>query len=163
MRNANSITVSASTNLVTRRSLSARPNVVADPTPAAMKVLPYAPGPAEARARIACARVRARRAGRGRHRRRLRIGRATAVRFADEGAVVAIVDRDAGAARAVAAEIDGHAYELDVRDGDRVAAAFAEIADQLGGLHVLVNNAGPRRPPAAAHARREAVAPARST
>jgi NAD(P)-dependent dehydrogenase (short-subunit alcohol dehydrogenase family) len=70
------------------------------------------------------------------------IGRATAIAFADEGAVVAVVDRDGDAARAVAAEVDGHAYELDVRDGDRVGAVFAEVAERLGGLHVLVNNAG---------------------
>jgi NAD(P)-dependent dehydrogenase (short-subunit alcohol dehydrogenase family) len=70
------------------------------------------------------------------------IGKATAVAFANEGAVVAIIDRDAGAGRAVADEIDGHAFDVDVRDGDRVAATFAEIADRLGGLHVLVNNAG---------------------
>jgi NAD(P)-dependent dehydrogenase (short-subunit alcohol dehydrogenase family) len=70
------------------------------------------------------------------------IGRATATAFADEGAVVAVVDRDADAARQVAAEVDGHAYALDVRDGEALGAAFAEIADRLGGLHVLVNNAG---------------------
>ncbi|MGH8979388.1 MAG: SDR family NAD(P)-dependent oxidoreductase, partial [Acidimicrobiia bacterium] len=70
------------------------------------------------------------------------IGRATAIAFADEGAVVAVVDRDGDAARAVAAEVDGHAYELDVRDGDRVGAVFAEVAERLGGLHVHVNNAG---------------------
>jgi NAD(P)-dependent dehydrogenase (short-subunit alcohol dehydrogenase family) len=70
------------------------------------------------------------------------IGRATAIAFADEGAVVAVVDRDTSSAHAVAAEIDGHAYPLDVRDGDGVTSAFGDIADHLGGLHVLVNNAG---------------------
>jgi NAD(P)-dependent dehydrogenase (short-subunit alcohol dehydrogenase family) len=70
------------------------------------------------------------------------IGRATATAFADEGAVVAIVDRDEAAAQAVAAEVDGHAYPLDVRDGDAVDSAFADIAERLGGLHVLANNAG---------------------
>jgi NAD(P)-dependent dehydrogenase (short-subunit alcohol dehydrogenase family) len=70
------------------------------------------------------------------------IGRATAIAFADEGAVVAVVDRDGAAARAVANEVEGHAYEVDVRDGERVAAVFAEVAERLGGLHVLVNNAG---------------------
>jgi NAD(P)-dependent dehydrogenase (short-subunit alcohol dehydrogenase family) len=70
------------------------------------------------------------------------IGRATAIAFADEGAVVAVVDRDEPSAQALAAEIDGHAYALDVRDGDRVAAAFSDIADRLGGLDVLANNAG---------------------
>jgi NAD(P)-dependent dehydrogenase (short-subunit alcohol dehydrogenase family) len=70
------------------------------------------------------------------------IGRATAITFANEGAVVAIVDRDADAASAVAQEIEGHAYELDVRDGERVGTLFEEIAERLGGLDVLVNNAG---------------------
>ena len=70
------------------------------------------------------------------------IGKATAVAFANEGAVVAIIDRDGDAAKAVAAELDGHAFAIDVRDGERLGAAFTELAEKLGGLHVLVNNAG---------------------
>jgi NAD(P)-dependent dehydrogenase (short-subunit alcohol dehydrogenase family) len=70
------------------------------------------------------------------------IGRATAIAFANNGAVVAIVDRDAAAAEAVAKDLDGYAYAIDVRDGDALTAAFTELADRLGGLHVLANNAG---------------------
>ena len=44
------------------------------------------------------------------------IGAATAHRFAAEGATVAIFDRDAEGTIRVAAEVDGHAYALDVRD-----------------------------------------------
>jgi NAD(P)-dependent dehydrogenase (short-subunit alcohol dehydrogenase family) len=70
------------------------------------------------------------------------IGKATAIAFANEGAVVAIVDRDAAGARAVAEEIDGHPYDIDVRDGAGLTSAFGDVADRLGGLDVLVNNAG---------------------
>ena len=70
------------------------------------------------------------------------IGRATALRFAAEGAVVGVLDRDGDAAKAVAAEVDGHAYAVDVRDGDAVHAALNDFAATGGGLDVLVNNAG---------------------
>jgi NAD(P)-dependent dehydrogenase (short-subunit alcohol dehydrogenase family) len=70
------------------------------------------------------------------------IGAATARRFAAEGATVAVLDRDAGTATAVAAEIDGHAYALDVRDGDEVAEVIDRVAQTVGRVDILVNNAG---------------------
>jgi NAD(P)-dependent dehydrogenase (short-subunit alcohol dehydrogenase family) len=70
------------------------------------------------------------------------IGRATAFRFAAEGAVVGVLDRDAETAKAVASEVDGHAYVVDVRDGDAVDTAVNEFAGAAGRLDVLVNNAG---------------------
>ena len=70
------------------------------------------------------------------------IGRATAVRLANDGAVVAVLDRDAEGARAVATEVGGRAYECDVRDGDAVRAAVDAVVGDLGGLAILVNNAG---------------------
>jgi NAD(P)-dependent dehydrogenase (short-subunit alcohol dehydrogenase family) len=70
------------------------------------------------------------------------IGRATAVRLARDGASVAVLDRDGAGARAVAAEIGGRAYEVDVRDGDAVRAAVDAVVADFGSLAILVNNAG---------------------
>jgi 2-hydroxycyclohexanecarboxyl-CoA dehydrogenase len=66
------------------------------------------------------------------------IGAATAARLAAEGAEVWIGDIDVEGAERVAAEISGHAVELDVTD-----LAAAEAAVQASGpLDILVNNAG---------------------
>ncbi|CAA9482765.1 MAG: 3-oxoacyl-[acyl-carrier protein] reductase [uncultured Solirubrobacterales bacterium] len=70
------------------------------------------------------------------------IGAATCRRLAAEGARVAVTDLDAGSARAVAGELDGAAYELDVRSTASIAAAVAATERELGPLDVLVNNAG---------------------
>jgi NAD(P)-dependent dehydrogenase (short-subunit alcohol dehydrogenase family) len=75
------------------------------------------------------------------------IGRATALLFAAEGARVGIVDRDGDGARAVAAEIGAaggtcHATVADVSRGDEVDRAVAEVVAALGGLDIVVNNAG---------------------
>ncbi|MFF4649273.1 3-oxoacyl-ACP reductase FabG [Streptomyces sp. NPDC001380] len=75
------------------------------------------------------------------------IGAATALRLAEEGAAVAVVDltaeRAQGTADAVAAKGGtARAYGCDVADHEAVAAVFAEVVRDLGGLHVLVNNAG---------------------
>lgn len=75
------------------------------------------------------------------------IGRAAALRFADEGAAVAVVDLDGDAATAVADEIaDAGGLALAVRadisqaaDAERTCAA---TGDAFGGLDVLYNNAG---------------------
>ena len=66
------------------------------------------------------------------------IGAATCRRLAAEGAHVAVTDVNADSARAVAAEISGDAYELDVRSTDSIKAAV----DQVGTIDILVNNAG---------------------
>jgi 2-hydroxycyclohexanecarboxyl-CoA dehydrogenase len=70
------------------------------------------------------------------------IGAATVRRLAAEGARVAVGDLDAAAAHAVAGEIDGFATELDVTDTASVGRAVAAVADALGPVDVLVNNAG---------------------
>ncbi len=70
------------------------------------------------------------------------IGRATAVRFAAEGASVAVFDRDGDAAQRVAEEIDGRAFVVDVRDGEALTAAVAAVIDEAGRIDVLFNNAG---------------------
>ncbi len=71
------------------------------------------------------------------------IGRATVDRLARQGARVAIGDRDAELARAVALEI-GHgvvAAALDVAEPASWAAFLDEVAE-IGPIDVLVNNAG---------------------
>jgi NAD(P)-dependent dehydrogenase (short-subunit alcohol dehydrogenase family) len=70
------------------------------------------------------------------------IGAATARRFAAEGAHVAVIDRDPAGAEAVADEIGGQAYALDVRDGGAVEHAVSQIVSVHGRIDVLVNNAG---------------------
>ena len=75
------------------------------------------------------------------------MGRATAHLFADEGAHVAVIDRDADGARRVAQEItstggSAHAWDLDVSDETRIAAVVAGVVDRYGGLDILINNAG---------------------
>jgi 3-oxoacyl-[acyl-carrier protein] reductase len=70
------------------------------------------------------------------------IGAATARLLAAEGASVAVLDLTADRAEPVAAEIGGRAFGCDVSDHGAVAATFAEVAGDLGGPHILVNNAG---------------------
>src|SRR5205085_9366669 len=70
------------------------------------------------------------------------IGASTARRFATEGATVAVFDRDPETAVAIAAAVDGHAYALDVRDGDEVAEVIDRVAQTVGQVDILVNNAG---------------------
>lgn len=74
-------------------------------------------------------------------------GRIAALAFANAGAVVAVTDVDAAKAEAVAAEIAAAggravAFALDVADRAAVGEAVDRAAGELGGLHVLVNNAG---------------------
>jgi NAD(P)-dependent dehydrogenase (short-subunit alcohol dehydrogenase family) len=72
------------------------------------------------------------------------IGRGVAEALVREGMTVAITARDAKAA-AEAATALGHGargYALDVRRPEQVAGVFAAVDRDLGGLDVLVNNAG---------------------
>lgn len=70
------------------------------------------------------------------------IGRATARRMAEEGAVVAVLDVDGDGAEAVATEIGGHAFGVDVTDAGATERAVRAAADAMGGLSVAFNNAG---------------------
>jgi 3-oxoacyl-[acyl-carrier protein] reductase len=75
------------------------------------------------------------------------IGRATARLFADEGARIAVVDRDAEGVARVAEEIEkaggsAAAWELDVQDAARIHQVVGEVVVRFGGLDILVNNAG---------------------
>ena len=70
------------------------------------------------------------------------IGRAIAEAFVAAGARVVVLDRDAEGAAEVAGAIGGTALTCDVADGNALAAAVDEAAAALGGLSLLVNNAG---------------------
>ena len=72
------------------------------------------------------------------------IGAAVARRFLAEGAKVAVWCRNPDNARAIAAELPGLAVvaAVDVADADGVDRAFAESLERLGGLDVLICNAG---------------------
>jgi meso-butanediol dehydrogenase/(S,S)-butanediol dehydrogenase/diacetyl reductase len=75
------------------------------------------------------------------------IGRACASRLAEEGAQVAVADLDQDAASQVAAGLphpDRHhrAIGLDVTDVSSVVQGFADAAERLGGIDVVVNVAG---------------------
>jgi NAD(P)-dependent dehydrogenase (short-subunit alcohol dehydrogenase family) len=70
------------------------------------------------------------------------IGAAICRRLAAGGARVAVLDRDPATASAVAAEIDGVDLVADVADPDATTAAVQSAATRLGGLSILVANAG---------------------
>lgn len=71
------------------------------------------------------------------------IGRVTAETFVANGAKVHLCDLDANALAQVRAALPGVSVsETDVADPAQVDALFAAVSAQLGGLDVLVNNAG---------------------
>jgi NAD(P)-dependent dehydrogenase (short-subunit alcohol dehydrogenase family) len=75
------------------------------------------------------------------------IGKAIVETFIREGAEVAIFDLHLDKAQKAAAELTqaggkAHAIQCDVGFSDQVARAFGEAQERLGGLDVLVNNAG---------------------
>jgi NAD(P)-dependent dehydrogenase (short-subunit alcohol dehydrogenase family) len=74
------------------------------------------------------------------------LGRGIARALGSKGATVAVTGRDTDALGEVCAEIEaqgGKALALvcDHRDDEQVAAAFAQVKSDLGGLDILVNNA----------------------
>ena len=72
------------------------------------------------------------------------IGLATVTRFVDDGARVIALDRDAGALARLGEDLPGLAgtVEADVSDPARVDVAFREVDRLLGGVDVLIANAG---------------------
>jgi 3-oxoacyl-[acyl-carrier protein] reductase len=77
------------------------------------------------------------------------IGLGIAGRFAEEGASVAVLDLDedqaSGAAAGLRAESEGQSHvglACDVSDAASVQTGVARVVSDLGGLHILVNNAG---------------------
>lgn len=75
------------------------------------------------------------------------IGRAAAIKLAEEGAAVAVLDVNRGTAdETVKAIRDAGgraiALEVDIRSEDAVARAVAQTCDEFGGLDTVVANAG---------------------
>jgi 3-oxoacyl-[acyl-carrier protein] reductase len=79
------------------------------------------------------------------------IGFGIATRFADEGASVAVLDLDEGKASEAAGTLpltsgaSSVGIACDVSDAASVQSAVDRVASELGGLHLLVNNAGVTR------------------
>ena len=73
------------------------------------------------------------------------IGAGIAKRFAEEGAAVALLDMNEEQAQATAEGLGvpkAIGVGCNVTDRDSVAAAVDRVVSELGGLHVLINNAG---------------------
>jgi len=72
------------------------------------------------------------------------IGAATARRFLEEGARTAILDRDEAAGKKMAGELPdlSGALVCDVANREEVHSAFARAVNLMGGVDVLINNAG---------------------
>ena len=79
------------------------------------------------------------------------IGFGTATRFAEEGASVAVLDLDESSAAEAAAKlplVDGAkaiGIGCDVSNTESAEAAVERVVTELGGIHILVNNAGVTR------------------
>jgi len=75
------------------------------------------------------------------------IGRALALRFAGQGANIALLDLnaaelEAAAKQCVALGVHASAYTVDVSSETRVAAVLDQVVHDFGALDVIVNNAG---------------------
>jgi len=72
------------------------------------------------------------------------IGAATAARFLEEGSAVVVLDRDAKGRKQIESQLPKLAgtVDADVSNLKQVEAAFAEAVRLMGGVDVLVNNAG---------------------
>ena len=72
------------------------------------------------------------------------IGAATAARFLEEGSCVVVLDRDDAALRRLKRELPSLSGTIsaDVSNPDDVAQGFEELDNLMGGLDVLINNAG---------------------
>src|SRR5215470_17341268 len=72
------------------------------------------------------------------------IGAATAARFLEEDARVCVLDRDAAARERILHELPGLTAAIggDVSDLTEVQNAFAQAIAKMGGVDVIINNAG---------------------
>ncbi len=75
------------------------------------------------------------------------IGRTMAGHFAKDGAVLILSDMDAAGLAKVAGELSAkgatvHTYKVDISKKDQVDKMAADVMEKLGGLDILINNAG---------------------
>ncbi len=72
------------------------------------------------------------------------IGAATATRFLEEGSVVVVLDRDVKARKQIQRQLPDLAgtVDADVSNLKQVQAAFTDAVRIMGGVDVLINNAG---------------------
>jgi NAD(P)-dependent dehydrogenase (short-subunit alcohol dehydrogenase family) len=75
------------------------------------------------------------------------IGRASALRFAEEGGRIACAEIVEEAGRATVAELvsrggEAEFFPVDVTDEEAVAALYDRVEERFGAVHVLFNNAG---------------------
>jgi NAD(P)-dependent dehydrogenase (short-subunit alcohol dehydrogenase family) len=70
------------------------------------------------------------------------IGRAIAERLQREGARVVVAGRTRAEVDRAAAELGGHGVVMDVADRASLAAGIAHVAEKVGHVEILVNNAG---------------------
>ncbi|MBE9532394.1 MAG: SDR family NAD(P)-dependent oxidoreductase, partial [Proteobacteria bacterium] len=75
------------------------------------------------------------------------IGRSIAMSMANQGADIAIIDVDLESAERTAKEIEALgrravAFKGDVTNFDEAKDIVGKVVDELGALHILVNNAG---------------------
>lgn len=70
------------------------------------------------------------------------IGRATAQRFAKEGAKVAIWDINEEKGKALADELDGRFFKVNTTDLHACEEAAKAVSDAFGQIDIIINNAG---------------------
>ena len=75
------------------------------------------------------------------------IGLCTATEFAKAGSELVLIDIDQSALDKAARQLSGmgatvHTYRVDVTDNRAVLEVVDEIIEKLGGIDVLINNAG---------------------
>jgi len=70
------------------------------------------------------------------------IGKATAMRFSEEGAIVALCDIDQDKGEIVANQIEGLFSKVDISDRQAVQSWVDSVIDKHGRIDILINNAG---------------------
>jgi NAD(P)-dependent dehydrogenase (short-subunit alcohol dehydrogenase family) len=73
------------------------------------------------------------------------LGEATAIKLAEGGAKVAVLDLNGDAANAVAERIGGRAFAIDIADAVAGETTVATIVSDLGTPRILVNCAASAR------------------
>jgi len=70
------------------------------------------------------------------------IGRAVCRRLQAEGVSVIVADLDGSAAETVAAELGGHAFQVDVADEQQIATLVDTVEKEIAPIDLFVSNAG---------------------